>query len=195
MRLAYLQLSLDERRLYVEEAARRRGLSPVILEKDFWVCWMLGVLFTGPFRNELVFKGGTSLSKVFGVIERFSEDIDLSLSPAFVGFSEAVLESAPSRTRRDALMKDLQAACATKVEQVIRPEIERVAGEALGKREGGEPWTEFLIDLVTGSPVLLFHYPTTQPTGFEYLQRSVKLEFGSLTDQRPAGNSTGYARG
>lgn len=187
MQLAFLQLSPDERRLYLEEAARRRGLSPVVMEKDFWVCWMLGVLFTAPFGDELVFKGGTSLSKVFGVIERFSEDIDLSLSPAFVGFSEGTLEDAPSQNRRNALMEQMQAACAGKVDQVIRPEIERVAADVLGPRDGGAAWTEFLIDEATDSPVLLFHYPTTQPTGFEYLRRSVKLEFGSLTDQRPAG--------
>jgi predicted nucleotidyltransferase component of viral defense system len=52
----------------------------VILEKDFWVSWLLGLLFSQPqWAGQLVFKGGTSLSKVFGVIDRFSEDIDLSL--------------------------------------------------------------------------------------------------------------------
>ncbi len=58
-------------------AAGRRGVSPVILEKDFWVCWLLRVLFEATFRDAIVFKGGTSLSKVFGVIDRFSQDIDL----------------------------------------------------------------------------------------------------------------------
>jgi len=83
MKLGFLELPPDERRLYVEQAAIRRNVSPVILEKDFWVCWMLGVLFHSEFASSMVFKGGTSLSKVFGVIERFSEDIDLSLSPTF----------------------------------------------------------------------------------------------------------------
>ncbi len=48
-------------------------------------------------------------------------------------------------------------------------------------------WFEFTTDLNTNSPVLLFHYPSTLPAGFEYLKRSVKLEFGSLTDQQPVG--------
>ncbi len=61
----------------------------MILEKDFWVCWILGILFESEFASSLVFKGGTSLSKVFGVIDRFSEDIDLSLSPAFLKLPEA----------------------------------------------------------------------------------------------------------
>jgi predicted nucleotidyltransferase component of viral defense system len=84
MRLSFLTLPTDERRLYIDQAATRRNVSPVVLEKDFWVCWLLGLLFGSEFAGSLVFKGGTSLSKVFGVIERFSEDIDLSLSPEFL---------------------------------------------------------------------------------------------------------------
>jgi predicted nucleotidyltransferase component of viral defense system len=67
----------------IQEAAVRRGVSPVIIEKDFWVCYILSSLFRSEFGESLVFKGGTSLSKVFRVIHRFSEDIDLSLSPEF----------------------------------------------------------------------------------------------------------------
>ena len=78
MRLNFLALPADERRLYIDQAAIRRNVSLVPLEKDFWVCWLLGMLFESEFAGSLVFKGGTSLSKVFGVIERFSEDIDLS---------------------------------------------------------------------------------------------------------------------
>ena len=89
MKLGFLDLPADERRLYIEQAAVRRNVSPVVLEKDFWVYWLLGVLFESEFAGSLVFKGGTSLSKVFGVIERFSEDIDLSLSPIFLNLPES----------------------------------------------------------------------------------------------------------
>ena len=65
-------------------------MHPVIVEKDFWVTWTLARLFEEPsYRPALVFKGGTSLSKVFGVINRFSEDIDLSISPVLLGHNEA----------------------------------------------------------------------------------------------------------
>jgi hypothetical protein len=58
-----------------------------IVEKDFWVCWTLKELFRLPAIGEhLIFKGGTSLSKVFKVIERFSEDIDVSIDRSFLGF-------------------------------------------------------------------------------------------------------------
>ncbi len=90
MRIEFLQRSAPEKALIIRETAARRGLLPVMVEKDFWVSWTLAVLFAHPeFGAQLVFKGGTSLSKVFGVIERFSEDIDLSVSPAFLGISEA----------------------------------------------------------------------------------------------------------
>ena len=50
----------------------------MLLEKDFWVCWLLGLLFGSEFAGSLVFKGATSFSNVFGVIERFSEDIEMT---------------------------------------------------------------------------------------------------------------------
>jgi hypothetical protein len=183
MRLEFLGLPADERRFYIEQAALRRNLSPVILEKDFWVCWLLAVLFASKFADVLVFKGGTSLSKVFAVIDRFSEDIDLSLSPEFLGLKE---EAGPmSRNQANKWMKAAESACAAAVRDVIAPELESTVAAVLGDRAGG--WFEFLTDAATNSPVLLFHYPTAQPTGFAYLKRSVKLEFGSLTDQRPLG--------
>jgi predicted nucleotidyltransferase component of viral defense system len=59
------------------ETAARKGMTPAIVEKDFWVCWTLGRLFAYPDLSRLLmFKGGTSLSKVFNLIERFSEDSD-----------------------------------------------------------------------------------------------------------------------
>ena len=181
MRLGFLELPADERRLYIEQAAARRNLSPVILEKDFWVCWLLGILFESQFAGSLVFKGGTSLSKVFGVIDRFSEDIDLSLSPAFLKLPEA----GTSRNQANKWMTRAEAACGAAVRDQIGPAMEAAVASVLGKSE--QAWFEFLTDANTNSPVLLFHYPSSQPAGLDYLRRSVKLEFGSLTDQQPTG--------
>jgi hypothetical protein len=181
MKLDFLTLPEEERRLYIEQAAIRRNLSPVILEKDFWVCWLLGILFESEFAESLVFKGGTSLSKVFHVIERFSEDIDLSLSPTFLNLPEA----GTSRNQANKWMTKAEAACGLAVQNQITPVLDAAVVEALGPRD--RAWFEFQTDPGTNSPVLLFHYPSTHPAGFEYLKRSVKLEFGSLTDQQPAG--------
>jgi hypothetical protein len=189
MRLSFLALPPDERHVYIDQAAIRRNISPVLLEKDFWVCWLLGLLFGSEFAGSLVFKGGTSLSKVFGVIGRFSEDIDLSLSPAFLKLPEA----GTSRNQANKWMTRAEAACARAVKTQIAPALEAAAEAVLGQRDGG--WFEFLTDAHTNSPVLLFHYPSSQPAGFEYRKRAVKLEFGSLTDQQPVGRHPGAALG
>lgn len=181
MKLGFLELSPDERRLYIQQAALRRNVSPVVLEKDFWVCWLLGILFESEFADSLVFKGGTSLSKVFGVIERFSEDIDLSLSPEFLKLPQA----GTSRNQANKWMTKAEAACGAAVKNQIGPAMEAAVASVLGKSDLA--WFEFLTDSNTNSPVLLYHYPSSQPGGFDYLKRSVKLEFGSLTDQKPVG--------
>ena len=75
-----------ERQPYFEETAARRNSTTTAVEKDFWICWTLKHLFTLKTIPELRFKGGTSLSKVFGLIDRFSEDIDISIDRAALGF-------------------------------------------------------------------------------------------------------------
>jgi len=76
---AFLTLDLGVRR-EVLEAALGRGLerAAALLEKDVWVVWALQTLFAAPFGEHLVFKGGTSLSKAYNLIRRFSEDVDLT---------------------------------------------------------------------------------------------------------------------
>ena len=77
----------NERSQLFGETAASRGINEAIVEKDFWVCWVLKKIFTDPdLREHIVFKGGTSLSKVFGLIERFSEDIDLILDWGLLGY-------------------------------------------------------------------------------------------------------------
>lgn len=184
LKLDFLKLFPNERHLYIEQAAIQKNVSPVIMEKDFWVCWLLNILFESEFANSLVFKGGTSLSKVFGAINRFSEDIDLSLSPAFLKLSEGEITS---RTQGDKWMKNAEAACEVAVRTQI---ISALEASVLNVMKNEEVRFEFLKDPNTNSPVLLFHYPSSQPTGFDYIKRSVKLEFGSLTDQQPTGRYT-----
>lgn len=132
MKVAFLGLPESERRLYIEEAAARRSVSAVIIEKDFWVSWMLAVLFRSEFAGNLVFKGGTSLSKVFGAIDRFSEDIDLSLASAFVGIDAPGEDS--SRTKLDRWMHDAQEACAVTLRRKVKPLLDREITWARGGR-------------------------------------------------------------
>jgi non-ribosomal peptide synthetase component F len=107
-----------------------------------------------------VFKGGTSLSKVYGVIDRFSEDIDLSMSPAFVGADESVFAATRSRTRRDAALAQMQAQCGEQTRNVLMPRLEQAIVEHLGRRTAGASWLRYEDDAVARSPVVHFEYPT-----------------------------------
>ncbi|MCX6340678.1 MAG: nucleotidyl transferase AbiEii/AbiGii toxin family protein [Candidatus Aureabacteria bacterium] len=79
---------VDERaRLFQEAADLRPRIPSFVMEKDFWVCWTIKRIFTSvDIPLHLIFKGGTSLSKVFHVIDRFSEDVDLSFDRRELGF-------------------------------------------------------------------------------------------------------------
>ena len=77
----FFKLDLKNRRDLLLGAQEERGLNARILEKDAWVCWTLEALFTMPDAPQMAFKGGTSLSKAYGVIQRFSEDVDITLNP------------------------------------------------------------------------------------------------------------------
>jgi len=82
-----LKLTPGQRSELYQAASQKLGIGEVILEKDFWVCWVLDYLFhESPWKDHLAFKGGTSLSKAYGVIQRFSEDIDLILDWTVLGY-------------------------------------------------------------------------------------------------------------
>ena len=119
-----------------------------------------------------------------------SEDIDLSVDPGFLGCEESTLEDAKlSNTKRNRLSEELQATCASVVEERIMPHLEIEISSVLGTSENGQPWLRYELDGATRSPVLLFNYPTDrEPKGGGYISPWVKLEFGSLTDQRPTGS-------
>ena len=86
----WAQAKAADREALFTQTAAARDMSPGIVEKDFWVCWTLKMLFQLPeIGPHLIFKGGTSLSKVFKIIRRFSEDIDVSIDRAFLGFGGA----------------------------------------------------------------------------------------------------------
>lgn len=71
-----LNSTKEEQEILFTRVAQEKGMVPAIIEKDFWVCFMLDFLFNKfEYSNKIVFKGGTSLSKAYGVIERFSKQI------------------------------------------------------------------------------------------------------------------------
>src|SRR3984885_872148 len=101
----------EDRRDIFNEAAARLGIRPTIIEKDFWVCVALKMLFQkSRFGKSLVFKGGTSLSKAHGLIERFSEDIDLVLDWKLIGFGAGLRDPTQdftSKSKQDQFNKEI----------------------------------------------------------------------------------------
>lgn len=100
-------LSADERRELFRNTAEKMGLPDAIIEKDFWVCYTLDYLFhRSPWKDNITFKGGTSLSKAYKLINRFSEDIDLILDWRLIGYSLNEPWEPRSNTKQDAFNKD-----------------------------------------------------------------------------------------
>src|SRR5215471_3855865 len=116
-------------------AGTARGLTSEMIEKDFWVCWTLKRLFNLPEPPAgLLFKGGTSLSKVFGVIERFSEDVDLSFDRAGLGFGgESDPLNASTGKRRKHGLEALTETCQRVIRERLLPQLVTVFGDALGE--------------------------------------------------------------
>lgn len=108
----FLLLTPGDRMQAFEQAGIKRGLSPRSVEKDFWVCLMLRELFTlQEYGQHLTFKGGTSLSKAWRLIDRFSEDIDLTIERDVLGFGGGLgPEDARSRNEQERRLKGLKPA-------------------------------------------------------------------------------------
>jgi predicted nucleotidyltransferase component of viral defense system len=98
----FVLLSDKDKRAYFEVTAANLNIMPQLIEKDFWVCWILKILFTLPESgNYLTFKGGTSLSKCYNVIRRFSEDIDISIERTFLSSEESIEPTKEARNKEN----------------------------------------------------------------------------------------------
>jgi hypothetical protein len=176
-------------------AARQRGLTAEIIEKDFWVCWTLKRVFTLPDPPAgLLFKGGTSLSKVFGVIERFSEDVDLSFDRAGLGFGgDSDPLNAPTGKRRKHGLEALTETCRRAIRERLLPQLVAALTDALGEPPSAT-WSLELADDDPDAQTLLFRYPAaSRPRSADepaYIQPVVRLEIGARSDHWPAVEAT-----
>ncbi|MBI5751769.1 MAG: nucleotidyl transferase AbiEii/AbiGii toxin family protein [Hydrogenophilales bacterium] len=163
--------SAERRELFAETAARKR-MTPAVVEKDFWVCWTLGRLFAHPDLSRLLmFKGGTSLSKVFNLIERFSEDIDLILDWRVVAGADDPLATR-SNTQQEVLNKAIDAKA-----------LDHIAGKllvAVAQAIAPVCRCELAVD---DRHALNVGYPAAFSD--EYLRPEVRLEIGPLAAWLP----------
>lgn len=174
---AFLLFPADRRRLLCEEGQQRLGLTPASIEKDFWVCWTLRELFSLPQWGEhLTFKGGTSLSKGFRLISRFSEDIDVVIDRERLGFGGDTL----SRKRQ----KRLATECRRQIEADLGPSLEDRFREML---PDGIEWRLTLADAEEDPDrqTLLLHYPSVFTGSVTYVRPVVKIELGARSETEP----------
>jgi nucleotidyltransferase AbiEii toxin of type IV toxin-antitoxin system len=166
------QLSNQEREELFNETAARLGMTAFIAEKDFWVCWTLKKIFQDEALSRLLmFKGGTSLSKVFNLIARFSEDIDLILDWNIVSGDEDPLEDR-SKTKQAALNKAINNEAVSYIADNLLDRLNQLI----------QPICECHIDPKDGL-VINVHYPAIFSD--DYMKSLVRLEIGPLASWLP----------
>ena len=181
----------DRADLFTEAARQKKTIRAEVIEKDFWVCWVLRAVFTLPDPPaDLLFKGGTSLSKVYNAIERFSEDVDLSFDRKALGFAgDKDPVNAPSKKQRGVRLDELKAACQKMIRERLAPQLVQVFSKNLKDAPGKDTWelTEDPAD--PDGQTLLFRYPTGLARSGEatpYVRPVVRLEMGARGEQWPA---------
>jgi predicted nucleotidyltransferase component of viral defense system len=173
----FLLLPDEERKEILQTKAAEKGQNPSILEKDVWVCWALKTLFEIPHVHPMAFKGGTLLSKVFGVIARFSEDIDVTfdykaLNPSVEPFKEGL-----SNSQRKELASDLRNRAIQYTNATVLPAFKSEIKNQFGDNKYG-------VQLSNDGESLAIHYSPLFQGG--YLRDRVVIEFGGRNSISPS---------
>ena len=168
---SFLALNDSDQRDILNTAANRLRRQAVVLEKDVWICWVLQTLFSIPNHHPMAFKGGTSLSKVYGIVDRFSEDVDVTLD--YRGFGDAFDPFAhdASKNQQKKFSERLRSGVAIYVNDIVEPALAAAAGElpTRGKHE---------IRIDENGEKVWFAYPSVVEEPDDYLTSEVLLEFG-----------------
>jgi Nucleotidyl transferase AbiEii toxin, Type IV TA system len=180
----FLKLPAVDRQDIFDAEAARMGTLARYVEKDFWVCCILDILYNGlpQKRPRILFKGGTSLSKVYGLIDRFSEDVDFTIFAEDLGFpGEMELAAANlSGKKQKKLAEEIVAKTGDYISQQLKVAVEKVVVDLFAD-------CSVVVDpAIKDRSTLLFSYPSlfTQDTG-AYVQPKVKLEGGGRSAVDP----------
>jgi hypothetical protein len=172
----FFQLGERDRRDALQAASGEQGVPADVIEKDLWVVWALDALFTTPDAPRMAFKGGTSLSKVYGAIRRFSEDVDVTLSP---------VELAPGQ---DVFAADMTSKGAKRMGHLLRGRLRAVLAETvvphLRRCARRVPFDVSVAD-ATEDGIVVVQYPTLADSLSGYLSEGVRIEFGGRNSTEP----------
>ena len=187
---AFARLPASERRLACLATADAKRLQAASVDKDFWVCWTLREVFNiSGIGKHLTFKGGTSLSKAWGLIERFSEDIDIVVDKDVLGFAgDASPDQATGSNERRRRLDRLMQTCRLWVQGTLKPALEKNFTERFGSSEG---WLLEVDPDMGDGQCLLFHYPSAFSSAEAgYVRPVVKIELGARSDHWPSETRT-----
>ena len=172
----FTKLKKEEQLTILANVAEDKGIVDNAVEKDYWVSMVLRAIFSLPYAAAFVFKGGTSLSKGWGLIERFSEDIDLAIDPQYLGFTNIETKSQRTKLRKDS-KKFIDGSFALDVETRLKE---------FGLSESCKvivPETS-VSDL---DPVVLFvEYNSVLQTKMQYIPERVKVEISCRSLMEPS---------
>ena len=187
--LEFLNAAPEDRRDVFLGAARRIGTPAHNVEKDFWACWTLDALFNGlpEGHPRLLFKGGTSLSKAYSLISRFSEDIDVTVFRDDIGYAASVEElEALSRKKRQASLDAIKAACRDYIHDTLFPQLGILVRAALSAAGiDSHPASMVVDDQDPDGHTLLFWYPSVTAPADTYIRPAVKIESGAKSALEP----------
>ncbi len=147
-----------------------------IVEKDFWVCWILKHLYSVPeFASHIIFKGGTSLSKAFGLIERFSEDCDLTIDKKVLGELKDPTEANISGKEQERRVEALVLAAQQYISNLLIPKLSDSIKQSMPSN------VKWDLELTSDKQTILFHYPQFLDGIYEksYIKPSIILELGA----------------
>lgn len=187
MRKLWINNDLVDRIAMLQKTEQEHpGINQVAIEKDWWVTIVLKALFQTNCRDSLIFKGGTSLSKGFNIIERFSEDIDLAIHHSFFGIEKT------SKSQRDKLRKISRKYIHETVSTELNAQLKsmgvsgyRIENVTQVKDDKGE-WHP--IDSDKDPTVILVHYPSIVETPISYIPPRIKIEISCLSMDEPTEN-------
>ena len=171
------KLSEIEREEIFRNTAQRMKVHPAIIEKDFWVCYILNYLFKkSKWSKAFVFKGGTSLSKAYNLIQRFSEDIDLILDWRLLGYGNSEPWNDRTNTKQDLFNKEANERAFEFLKDVLLKELNEDIRRDLKDN------IEFYISL-DDKQTINFVYP--QNFFNKSILQEIRLEFGALASWTP----------
>jgi hypothetical protein len=172
------KLKDEERKLIFRNTANKMKVNEAIIEKDFWVVLVLDYLFSqSKFKKAFTFKGGTSLSKGYSLIRRFSEDIDLILDWTIFGIPENEPYEDRSNTQQNRYNQVINVKATTFIKNTLLDEIKTGLSNMLG----------YEVDMEcdkTEENIIVFKYPRL--FGHDSILNTIKLEFGPLAAWTPS---------